>query len=106
MGDVVEVAFERPLEDQAVELLEFLNAKARGATGKPKRFPVRRADGSLSHSARMALRLLRDGYEFDDIRSVVAMKCREWNGTRWAKYLRPKTLFGPENFEGYFGELQ
>lgn len=88
------------LEAQAADVIAFLNAKA------GKRFPVRFNNGALSKSAVMVLRLLRDGYAADDIRSVVAMKCREWNDReRMRPYLRPKTLFGPENFEQYVGEL-
>lgn len=86
---------------QAAEVIEFLNAKA------GKRFPVYLGNGDLSKSSTMALRLLRDGHELDDLKSVVAMKCREWRSdARMRPYLRPKTLFGPENFEQYVGELQ
>lgn len=86
---------------QAAEAIEFLNAKA------GKRFPVYLGSGELSKSSTMVLRLLRDGHELDDIKSVIAMKCREWKGQpRMRPYLRPKTLFGPENFEQYVGELE
>ncbi len=88
-------------EAQAAEAIEFLNEKA------GKRFPVHLRSGQLSKCSVMVLRLLRDGHALDDIKSVVAMKCREWKrDPRMRPYLRPKTLFGPENFEQYVGELQ
>lgn len=88
-------------DEQAAEAIEFLNTR----TGK--RFPVRLGNGALSKSAQMVVRLLRDGYPLDDIKSVVAMKTRAWGrDPRMRDYLRPKTLFGPENFENYVGELQ
>lgn len=105
MGYVVALTPRAPsaadFEAQAAEAIEFLNAKA------GKRFPVYLGSGLLSKSSALVLRLLRDGHELDDIKSVIAMKCREWkNDARMRPYLRPKTLFGPENFEQYVGELQ
>lgn len=44
-----------------------------------------------------------EGYRLPDFEAVVDVKCREWRGTAWEKYLRPETLFGPK-FESYLNE--
>jgi len=105
MGSVVALTPRAPaavdFEAQAAEAIEFLNEKA------GKRFPVYLGNGQLSKSSALVLRLLRDGHALDDIKSVIAMKTREWKARpEMRPYLRPKTLFGPENFEQYVGELQ
>jgi len=41
------------------------------------------------------------GYTWEDFKYVVDVKCVEWKGTKFAKYLRPSTLFRPANFEDY-----
>lgn len=51
---------------------------------------------------RIRARLRDDGYREEDCKLVVDFKVADWaeeDGMR--QYLRPKTLFGPENFEGY-----
>lgn len=79
---------------QATEILRFLNEK----TGRAYR-PV---DATL----RPIVARLREGYCADDIRAVVANKCRQWSGDeKMNTYLRPKTLFGAENFANYEGAL-
>lgn len=50
-------------------------------------------------------RLLRDGYTEKQIRAVVWWKCEEWkHKADMRAYLRPQTLFGPENFADYVGQ--
>jgi uncharacterized phage protein (TIGR02220 family) len=82
------------LKPQAVEILNFLNAKAE------KNFlPV-------PANIEMIVARLREGYPFDDIRSVIARKCGEWKADeKMAEYLRPKTLFSRTNFANYHGQL-
>jgi uncharacterized phage protein (TIGR02220 family) len=82
------------LKPQAVEILNFLNAK----TGK-NFLPV-------AANLEMIIARLREGYPCDDIRSVVARKCGEWKADeKMAPYLRPKTLFSRTNFANYHGQL-
>ncbi|MDE7432053.1 MAG: conserved phage C-terminal domain-containing protein [Lachnospiraceae bacterium] len=45
--------------------------------------------------------LLELGYKFTDFVKVINTKCKEWLGTPFAKYLRPKTLFRADNFVKY-----
>ena len=44
---------------------------------------------------------LNQGYTVADFRYVIDVKCAEWLGTEWEKYLRPDTLFREGNFEKY-----
>ena len=32
---------------------------------------------------------------------MIDKKVNDWKGTKYEEYLRPKTLFAPEKFEGY-----
>jgi uncharacterized phage protein (TIGR02220 family) len=79
---------------QARDILEFLNSK----TGRNYQ-PV---DANLD----LILARLKEGVSEQDIRSVVAKKCREWKGDdTMDEFLRPKTLFSKMNFANYHGEL-
>jgi uncharacterized phage protein (TIGR02220 family) len=93
--DEVKASSGKPdLKPQAVEILNFLNAK----TGK-NFLPV-------AANLEMIIARLREGYPCDDIRSVVARKCGEWKADeKMAPYLRPKTLFSRTNFANYHGQL-
>jgi len=44
--------------------------------------------------------LIQIGYSEDDFKKVIDKKYNEWNGTQFAVYLRPSTLFG-DKFENY-----
>ncbi len=46
-----------------------------------------------------------EGFTIDDFKKVIDKKYTEWNGTEFAKYLRPETLFGPK-FEGYLNQQE
>lgn len=35
------------------------------------------------------------------VEQVIRHRLNEWRGTKWEKYLRPETLFGPEKFDSY-----
>jgi uncharacterized phage protein (TIGR02220 family) len=79
----------------AKEILAFLNEK----TGKK----FEDVDVHLE----LIVARLREGTSPDDLRSVIAMKCREWLGDpKTSTWLRPKTLFGKTNFAQYKGELK
>jgi uncharacterized phage protein (TIGR02220 family) len=79
---------------QACEILLFLNEK----TGRNYR--------AVGSTLKPIIARLREGFSPDDIRAVVARKCREWQGNeKMEEYLRPKTLFGATNFANYEGAL-
>lgn len=44
---------------------------------------------------------LSEGYSIDDFRHVIDVKCAEWIGTDFEKYLQPSTLFAPSHFDEY-----
>ncbi|WP_228110278.1 conserved phage C-terminal domain-containing protein [Terrisporobacter petrolearius] len=46
---------------------------------------------------------LRDGFIEEDFYKVIEIKTKEWLDTKYEKYLRPETLFGPK-FEGYLNQ--
>lgn len=78
---------------EAREILGFLNAK----TGKAFR-PV-------SANLDLITARLKEGYSEQDIRQVIARKCRDWSADdKMAEYLRPATLFNRTNFSQYVGE--
>ena len=81
--------------DPAREILEFLNKK----TGRHYRPVV--------SNLRMIRSRIKEGYTADELRQVVAKKCREWrNDPVMNQYLRPATLFNATKFAQYSGELQ
>lgn len=43
----------------------------------------------------------REGFRLEDFLYVNQVKTEEWVGTEREKYLRPKTLYSADNFEGY-----
>jgi uncharacterized phage protein (TIGR02220 family) len=50
-------------------------------------------------------RLLTKGYTEEQMKKVVAIKCKKWKGDpKMDDFLRPSTLFGPEKFDDYVGE--
>ena len=50
----------------------------------------------------LAQRLLDLGYTADQIKAVIRFKCGEWRGCeKMDQYLRPFTLFKPDNFKKY-----
>lgn len=47
----------------------------------------------------------KDGYTLEDFKKVIDTKVAQWgNNSQMAKYLRPKTLFSPSNFDSYLNE--
>jgi uncharacterized phage protein (TIGR02220 family) len=83
-----------PFKGQAREVLAFLNEK----TGR--HYQAVRANLEMIEAR------LKDGATIDELRAVVAKKCREWTGNeKMAPYLRPATLFNRTKFAQYQGEL-
>jgi len=84
----------RELKAQAIEAIHFLNTK----TGRNYR-----AQGATLD---ILLARLRSGATLQQIKAVIAKKSMEWrDNENMERYLRPKTLFGRENFENYLGEV-
>lgn len=82
-------------KEMAADVLAFLNLKS----GRSYRM----VDANLE-PIRMRL---RSGVTVDDMKSVVALKCRQWaHDEKMAPYLRPATLFNKTKFENYLGELE
>lgn len=83
----------KPSKKEAIEILEFLNAKT-GRNYQPLPANLELIQARLKEASA------------DDIRSVVAIKCRQWNADeKMSEYLRPATLFGRQKFAQYLGEL-
>ena len=45
-----------------------------------------------------------EGFTLEDFQYVHTIKCKEWLGTSFAKFLRPETLYRPSHFEGYVNQ--
>lgn len=75
-----------------IEIINYLNTRA--GTGY-------RATAS-AHQRHINARL-REGYTLQDFYKVIDVKCKEWMGTNWQKYLRPETLFGTK-FDSYLNQ--
>lgn len=79
---------------QASEIIAFLNSKAE------RNFDLNGAN------ADHVIARLKDGESMDDLRAVIAKKCREWKGDeKMNMYLRPATLFNRTKYASYKGEL-
>lgn len=79
---------------QAAEIIAFLNAKAE------RNFDLNGAN------ADHVIARLKDGETMEDLRAVIAKKCREWKGdVKMNLFLRPATLFNRTKFASYKGEL-
>jgi uncharacterized phage protein (TIGR02220 family) len=99
---VVAIRQEQPATqiEQAVEVLNFLNAK----TGR--KFPARNPKGAPTANSEVVMARFREGYTVEDCKAVIAAKYRQWNhDEKMAKYMTPETLFRRSNFERYLGEL-
>ena len=47
---------------------------------------------------------ISDGFTKEDFFKVHSNKIAKWKGTKWSEYLRPKTLYLPDNFQSYLNE--
>jgi uncharacterized phage protein (TIGR02220 family) len=68
-------------------------------------FKSQHPNGELTANGRLVLALLKKGYQADQLTRVVRLKCRAWLGGDMQKFLRPKTLFAPANFDQYVAGL-
>lgn len=74
------------------EIVDYMNQKL-GTHYKPK---------SQSTQKHIVARL-KEGFTFEDFKTVIDKKSDQWLNSEMAKYLRPETLFGTK-FEGYLNE--
>lgn len=82
------------VRQQAEEVLNFLNEKT-GRSYQP-----------VAANVGMIAARLKEGATVEDLRAVIAKKCREWRGDeKMDEYLRPKTLFNATNYAQYRGEI-
>lgn len=49
--------------------------------------------------------LQEEGFTLENFKTVIDKKTRDWQGTKYEKYLRPSTLFRKSNFEEYLNQL-
>lgn len=74
------------------EIIDYLNSK----TGKNYRDNVQKNRSLIK--ARWS-----EGYRLDDFKQVIDNMVKDWSCTKYAKYLRPETLFGTK-FDGYLNQ--
>jgi len=74
------------------EIIDYLNSK----TGKKYRDNVQKNKSLIK--ARWS-----EGYQLEDFKQVIDNMVKDWSGTKYAKYLRPETLFGTK-FDGYLNQ--
>ena len=80
-----------PDNSDCIEVINYLNLKL-GTKYKAS---------TKLHIQNISARI-EEGHSVDDLKSVIDAKWLEWgNKPKWAQYLRPKTLFGAGNFQGY-----
>jgi uncharacterized phage protein (TIGR02220 family) len=78
-----------PLPGDAHAWLEVLNREAR-----------RSFKTTIKSNLTPILARMKDGHTLEQAEVVVKAKVTEWQGTEFAKFLRPATIFGPK-FDGY-----
>ena len=74
------------------EIIDYLNSKA----GKKYRDNIQKNKSLIK--ARWS-----EGYRLEDFKQVIDNMVKDWSGTKYAKYLRPETLFGTK-FDGYLNQ--
>ena len=77
----------------AIEVLEFLNKMA-DRCYKPVDVNLDLITARLKESS------------VQEMKSVIALKCRQWKNTDMEKFLRPETIFNRTKFAQYQGELK
>lgn len=82
-----------PTDPPYEEIIADLNAKS----GKKFRHKSKATRESIN--GRWA-----EGFTVEDFKYVHSLKCAEWLGTSFAKFLRPETLYRPSHFEGYVNQ--
>lgn len=89
-------AKEQEIRDNALKILEFLNAKRIGKRGyeavEVNLDPIRKR--------------LKEGASVQDCKSIIAMKWREWSGDPEMEiHFCPETIFRRSKFAKYLGQL-
>ena len=80
-------------KETIAEIIAYLNEK----TGKNYR--------AAGENVKKLIRgRLADGYTLEDFKTVIDVKCAEWLGGDYEKYLRPTTLFASGKFDGYLNQ--
>ncbi len=74
---------------QVAEIIAYLNGKLHT-----------KYSAKSTANVRLITARLKDGYTVADFKTVIDKKYDEWNGTEFAAYLRPQTLFGTK-FDSY-----
>ena len=74
------------------EIIDYLNSK----TGKNYRSNIQKNKALIK--ARWS-----EGYRLEEFKQVIDNMVKDWSGTKYAKYLRPETLFGTK-FDGYLNQ--
>jgi len=87
------VGEERELEEQARDVLSWLNLKA------GKNFRPVEANLSLVRAR------IQSGILPAQLKAIAGKKAQQWKGTEQEQYLRPATLFNKTKCEQYIGEL-
>lgn len=79
--------------EDVIEIVNYLNSKV---------------NSNYSYHARNIQQLVMDRLEekftVKDFKKVIDNKCRDWLNTKYAKFLRPETLFSVEHFDSYLNE--
>ena len=78
--------------DNVKLIIDYLNDRA------DKKFSATSKSTINSINAR-----IKEGYNFNDFKYVIDIKCQKWLNTSWEDYLRPQTLFG-NKFNSYLNE--
>lgn len=80
--------------DAYKEIIDYLNLKA-GTRFKP----------STKETQKYINARLSESYTVEDFKTVIDVKVDDWlNDSKMSKYLTPKTLFRPANFENYLNQ--
>lgn len=96
----LEIELEKNIVQQAdpapfKEVVEYLNEK----TGKQYR-------SSTKSTQTIIKARFKEGFSLDDFKTVIDNKVADWlKDTKMSEYLRPKTLFGADKFEGYLNQV-
>lgn len=61
---------------------------------------------TMPEKCRHMLERCAGGYTVEQVRSMIAYKRDEWQGTKFSKRLTPNTLFSPDHFEQYMHEAK
>lgn len=80
-------------EQDFKDIIDYLNLKA------GTRYTYRNQAYKKAIIAR-----LKDGFTFEDAKTVIDKKCADWLGTENEQYLSPDTLFRPSKFEKYLNQ--